>query len=852
MTPAWAMLVMATAAKLAAGLLAWLLFDAGPGPLPAWLYAGLIAVFGVSGGYLVARGSADPAARALGACYLLFVTLFADRLLVREAPPQLAGLQSALELFLYVRPDAFAPYFFWRFVEGFPSSRAFRSRAQVLIGRTALVAGWALFLLALAGPVLFSSSAVGTIPAFSPARVRGPYWLVLALVTLPSLVQIGRRLAESTRESRRRLALFVAGLLLGILPMVLDILLTSTLPAYRAWVRDPARSHLVAATIVATLCLLPLTTAYAVTVGQVFSLRVYVRKAIQYALAKYTVIAALVLHAAGLAWYVWQRRDEPLTAVLAGAPLAAWILFLSGAMLLLVRRRLLRTIDAYFFREQYDARATLTQLAHGVRNAADVPQILAVIRREIDRAFHLERVAVLLRTGDTLVDADTGVRPLGTATALARLIAGSPTPLDVDLSFPRSTLIRLPQDEREWLLDSGAVMLVPLLGAGGALVGMIGLGQKRSEAAYSGEDRELLSAVAASASIAIESKLGAAVAAQTPDVRGRSEAAAAWECPSCGTVKADTDRCDLCGAAMQVAALPMKLAGNFALQRRIGRGGMGVVYLAEDEALNRLVALKTLPRLSAADAAQLRREARAMAPLQHPHLAVIHGAETWHGSPVLVFEYLAGGTLAERIDSDRHTPASVAALGAMLAGALHHLHVRGLLHRDVKPSNIGYTQDGVPKLLDFGLVTLVGRYSTATTATAVAEVTLSRRTLRGTPDGRTEPMLMGTPAYMSPEVADLEPPGPAGDLWALAVTLYEALAGTNPFHAASLAATLDRIRSTPAPDIRDYRRECPEDVARFFARALALDRRARYASANDLRNALAALADGVDRVRAAG
>ena len=117
---------------------------------------------------------------------------------------------------------------------------------------------------------------------------------------------------------------------------------------------------------------------------------------------------------------------------------------------------------------------------------------------------------------------------------------------------------------------------------------------------------------------------------------------------------------------------------------------MGVVYRARDLALNRAVAMKVLPRVLPQSAARLRREARAMATMQHPNLAVIHAMESWHGAPVLVLEYLAGGTVADRI---RYGPLPIGdtiGTGVRIADVLHHLHRAGYLHGDVKPSNIRY------------------------------------------------------------------------------------------------------------------------------------------------------------------
>ena len=155
-----------------------------------------------------------------------------------------------------------------------------------------------------------------------------------------------------------------------------------------------------------------------------------------------------------------------------------------------------------------------------------------------------------------------------------------------------------------------------------------------------------------------------------------------------------------------MATVPHVLRGVFRFEKRIGAGGMGVVYRATDLNLKRDVAIKTLPRLTADHAVQLKREAQAMALLNHPNLAVIHGIESWRGTPFLVEEYLAGGTLADRLREGPMAVGEALEIGIGLAGVIGQLHASGIIHCDIKPSNIGFSQTGVMKLLDFGLAHL--------------------------------------------------------------------------------------------------------------------------------------------------
>ena len=202
------------------------------------------------------------------------------------------------------------------------------------------------------------------------------------------------------------------------------------------------------------------------------------------------------------------------------------------------------------------------------------------------------------------------------------------------------------------------------------------------------------------------------------------------------------------------------------LTRRLGAGGMGAVYLARDLRLERDVAIKILTARSLGRLMGLKPEAWAMSTVMHPGVAQIHGVESWRGRPFLVVEFLAGGTLEDRLRDGPLAPSQAVSVAARLADALAALHEKGCLHGDVKPSNIGFTAEGSPKLLDFGL------------AHAVDDAA----------------MVGGTLPYLSPEVLSGRPAGEADDVWSLSVVLYEMAAGRHPFAGGTLEAVQRRIR----------------------------------------------------------
>ena len=293
---------------------------------------------------------------------------------------------------------------------------------------------------------------------------------------------------------------------------------------------------------------------------------------------------------------------------------------------------------------------------------------------------------------------------------------------------------------------------------------------------------------------------------------------------------------------LEPAPVPHLLAGKYRFEKRIGGGGMGQVYRARDVSLSRDVAIKVLPRVSRQAVRRLRREARAAARLIHPNLGVIFAAETWRGMPMLVLEFLDGGTLEERIACGPVSVADVVDWGIRLAGALEAAHARKILHRDIKPSNIGFTTGGVPKLMDFGVVRLLDDPSSGITDDE-GFGPLSPAGLLGSPGGGSYTLtatgrIAGTAPYLSPEAVQGMPPGPDFDVWSLTLTLYEALTGTNPFAEGSVERALTLILTAPVPDPRLVRPDCPEPVAAFFARALSSSFPERPGAAHELRERL--------------
>ena len=809
------------------------------GDVPAWLLLLHAVLFGASAAVLLNGGARDRRAAWLGGLYLLVASAFSDRQLAAllEAAP--AVWQPAVRMILVVRVDAFLLGFLWMFAVEFPmvppwgtAQRLARHGARVAVALSALL---------LAGDVLTTlapsfAAATGAWIFDSRASARSYCWALAFPAGLPVLPLLIWKARVAERDERRRVALFAWGLVAGLAPIVAIVTAAQLSPA--AWAFREAHLTLVRVVVYASLLSIPFTTAYAVLVRRVLDVRLIVRRTVQHALARFTLRVAVSAPIAGLVWYLFDHRLEPI-GELVSRPVPVTLAAAVAVTVALggIRDRALDAIDLVFFRERHASGPVLARFAHRVRTALTVRAASEVLEEEIGRALHPVALRVLLKLPGTagLSSGAPDSRPLGGESAIAAMLAPSPEPLVIETEGGPTLASLLPAEDARWLADAEAAVMLPLQTAAGDLFGCVVLGPKRSELRYSPRDLDLLKALTTAAAAAIEHRLSpASDSATSPD-----SADVASECAACGRVRPATGGDCPCGGPRVDAALPDTVLGKFALERRLGAGGMGVVYAASDTTLGRRVAIKTLPALSPEGVRRMRLEARAMARVMHPNLAQIYETGTWRGVPLLVVEHLAGGTLADRLRHGRLSEDETVGLGLALADALACLHDGDLLHRDVKPSNIGFAADRTPKLLDFGLARMVG----------LAEQPGVREA--GTGGGRVfdsgptvvdlieTQHVIGTPAYLPPEALSGAPPGPTFDLWGLALVLYEAVAGRNPMAAPTVEATLDNVRRGIVPPLRAVRPGCHPALDDWFASALSADPGERPADAQTVERSLA-------------
>jgi hypothetical protein len=833
--------------------------------VPDGLHLAYILCFSSAAALLFTTGAEDLRATSLGGFFLTLATAFCRSGLSRTAGSHgawddLASGAGALHV------DTFMPWFLWTFVRVFPEGQMPR-RLRRLLGLGARISGWT-------GAVLFLANLLAATEQREPGIARllallDPhselYYALLVLLLLPLPPLLLYKLRHTQKDEGRRSRFFGGALVLALTPALVELTAELVSARYQAaQLRDPVLTGWVQGVVALFLLPLPFTTAYAVLAQRVLPVRLIARRALQYASARYLSYFLAALPFLALGFYVYDNKTEKIEDLLTGSHILLFLaIVLLGFAAQRYRGRLLESIDRRFFREQYDARQILTLVVQRIRGTHGVRDLADLLCRGIDQALHLQTIAVLVedpRSGN-LADPRNRARKLDASSALAQRIASATDPLTVDLDRPGSSLARLPEPDRHWLLDSRFRLLVPIVARDGSLLGLMGLGEKKSGLPFLKEDRKLLVDIASSAALGIELEIKQTWSTRSDDDSLSILAAEltgphhhppqqppenAKECLSCGALYLPyTVFCGNCSRRLEPSIVPYVLPGKFRFERRLGAGGMGVVYRGVDLGLGRAVAVKTLKRVSPDDAMRLRREARTAAAVSHRHLAAVYGLETWQGTPLLIMELMEGGTLTQRIEKGRLAARETVDLGIAMAEALEHLHEADILHRDIKPSNIGYTRGGVPKLMDFGIARVLldlrpersenvddldEEDSTALPPTSIwdhspTSVTLSRQ-------------LVGTLSYLSPEALSSEAPNTSFDLWGLAVVLYECVLGRKLFAGMDMKQTMTRIRQGRVPD---YEQTCPDlDPAfgQFFRSALHRTPARRPGSARDFRQRL--------------
>jgi tRNA A-37 threonylcarbamoyl transferase component Bud32 len=544
---------------------------------------------------------------------------------------------------------------------------------------------------------------------------------------------------------------------------------------------------------------------YAVGVARVLGPRVVLRRSLQYALANRTLTILTILPGAALIVSLVLNRDRTIAEIARSS--SGLFLVLIGAAILAwrYRERARQWLDQRFFREEYDARKILLSLASRVRFETDPTDLAGLVVTELDAALHPQLAAILVTGVEDNVLSPVAslygdVQPLPLDGGLVAMLRWSDEPLELYLEDPRSPARRLPTVERSWLASTGAVLLVPVLGEDRALVAVIALGERRSEEAYTLEDRQLLASIATQMGLGLDvarlRRRGAGSGVSlTASASTHTGVLPMMECPRCGRCEESSVAvCPSDGSTMRaVPSVPRTVDNKYRLEQMLGRGGMGAVYRARDVRLDRLVAVKVVRAELLGDVAarrRFRREAQIVARLQHRSIVAVYDYGTFpDGGAYLVMELVRGEDLRRVLQREgRMEPEAALRILSSVCDAIDAAHREGVLHRDLKPENILLTGgSGVAKVLDFGVAKVVEEAPREGVDASEAPTLM---TAAG--------MIIGTPAYMAPEQFSGTRLDGRVDVFSLGVIAYEMLSGDLPFGHGSLGeVVLAHSRGVP-------------------------------------------------------
>lgn len=782
-------------------------------------------------GVVLRQGSNHARARDLGAAFLLRAFAFSrppTALFLTSWLPEAAVATSVSTLAF----DGWMPFFVWRFARRFPETSRFTRIDRIAIVFTNISGVIGTLLFALSVWVAFTHPASGIARTFSTTYAAGQRFFAITLaLILPALPIILIRTRSAPADERARVRIFSWAMVVGSAPASLELIFEALVPSYTPFMLGHERLlNAMIVVFLVPLVTIPLVTGYSVLVHQMLDTRFVIRQGVRYLLAKWT-LAVLTLTPFGfLASHVYARRNDSVASVVSDRRGVVLLLLVAlGSALFAGRKYLIGWLDRWFDRTGADRTIVLARTGDALRLVRTRSELAASVADASERALNATAVVHFLDPRrQAYVPFGRGGLSLPAESAIGSILTQEPTLTLVRTDRDDSIARYLPRTERFWLHETNVSAVSPIRSAGVERpAGLIAFGPRRDAIGYSRDDEQFVTALASATGIALENLR---LKSETDDDDGEF----GMLCERCRRVVDAVDGVTTCpcGGPLKSAAVPRRINGKFLVEALLGAGGMGVAYLASDMALNRRVALKTLPSVSADAMVRLSREARTMAALSHPNLATILGQESWRGTPILVCEYLHRGTLQQRLVRGPLSVDEALSLTLKLLDALDYMHRQGVLHRDIKPSNIAFAIDGTPKLLDFGLAGLMERSLSPTLREETTAPTM----------GTT---LAGTIAYLPPGAFRGEQPSVLFDLWATTVVLFESVTGRHPFAAG--ANTADNICRGRLAAPLDGDRDLPLEVSDFLRDALIAHPHQYFESSMALRDAISAMRGAVSR-----
>jgi len=659
------------------------------------------------------------------------------------------------------------------------------------------------------------------------------YEVVITLAMAAACIRNYRLIPEGDQRRRLRWAFF--GVIGASLPIVLITGAWFVLDLLPVSIENTGLIFALNRLDPAVALVIPVTLAYAILKHRVLGIRVAMRIGIQHLLATNVLRVLFLLPFAALIYELISQRDKTISALLFQTA-AKWNLLLAIAVAAgnRYRSQLSTAIDRRFFREVYNQEGILTALADSIKQLDSVEEIAALLSGEISKALHPRWIAVLYR--------QTRQSELSVA------YASEASPRELHHAEHSGILERLeesgsahswralrricPPAERPAFDRAAANVLVPIMGAEHRLLGVLVLGEKRSEEPYTAQDRALLKRVGDEVGVVYENLELRGLVRRERQVQTDVLARVAnhdfnlvKECPSCGRCyDASAAACSHDGSELSLS-LPVErtIDGRYRLDRLIGKGGMGAVYEAADLRLNRAVAVKVMTGRLFGDTAALRRfsrEAQASARLVHPNIVRLYDyGELSAEGAFLVLELVRGVTW-RRMLSEKGVlaPDFASLLFEQLMAGVEAAHLARIIHRDLKPDNVIIHGAGTAltaKILDFGLAKMRGSdFSDSGSMTAPG-------------------VTMGTFGYMSPEQYLGANVDERSDVYAIGVMALETLTGKLQLNAYSFHTQIVEVvrrRFDFVGSTAEHRR-----LAGCISKSVAIQPRERFRGIPELR-----------------
>ena len=660
-------------------------------------------------------------------------------------------------------------------------------------------------------------------PDLSVALFRPDWFTIAGPLSFPAYFGVGVvMLLSNYRQSadltdRRRVRVLLWGLAVAAVEGLWYVVVVMVLAerGRRIAFSEPAR--LIGGMLFIAL---PCSFAYAIVAQRLFDIRILVRQGLRYALARRSIISLLPATTAALVVDLLMHAERPLLDIIRER---GWLYAALGAFAAIAyrnRERWIALLDRRFFRERYDAGKILTGVIEGIRRAGSLETVATLAVTRLSAAFHSSYVTLMVSE-----PRQRGFHPLALApdirtvprivphltrdSTLVGLTRAMGKPIDF-CNPPGWLADQLSREDADVIRTADVGLVAPIVTAGAdRREALLVFGAKRSEEPYTRDDRELVVAVAEGLATLFQ-------AAGSEDAADNVFA----ECPQCGVCDAiHVTRCREDGTLLARIGMPRVLGNRYRILRRLGRGGMGAVYEARDDELQRHVAVKfirdeVVGQRHAVD--RFRREALVAASFAHPNVVTVYDfgvAGNAHG--YLVMELLVGTTVGEALRRDgRFTPTRMLQIMRGVCHAVEAAHRRQLVHRDLKPDNI-FLADEAAKVLDFGIATFVQPAADSAPLTATGAI-------------------IGTRRYMSPEQARGGAPSPSWDVWALAVVAYEMLGGDRLSGDTSVDDSGSPAVTRASFHLSDRQPALPPSIDALFARAFSLDPSQRQSGALDL------------------